>query len=254
MSEGRRTSGKLRSRLLLIVAALLGAVGAGAAGTCIAGVHVSGALAQESATGALYHDAGRVDSLRASVDAGRLAELRREADTGGDARDWYDLGAALLLSGDLQGAVQPLERVAGAEDSELGQSAAYNLGVAHGVGARPREDGRANGSGAPRADAARAELVRARDAFRRVLRADPRADDARWNLEVVNRWLRKMGGAGGGQSAGGGGQQGEEGERREMSPEEVQRLLQAAASEERRVQQERFQRSRARDPVAERNW
>jgi len=99
-------------------------------------------------------------------------------------------------------------------------------------------------------------LLQARDAFRRVLRQNPGADDARWNLEVVDRWLRQLGGAGGGDDGtGSGGEGGEGGDRsREMTPEEVQRLLDAAAAEERRVQEDRFQRSRSRDPVAERNW
>lgn len=199
---------------------------------------------------AVYDDGGRVDSLRSALGPERLEDLRREAASRGQPRDWYDLGAALLLSGDWEGAVEPLERVASSADGEVSTSATYNLGVAHGVGARPREG---QGAGSPGADAIRTGLTRARDAFRRVLRADPDAEDARWNLEVVNRWLRKMGG-GSGQSAGGGGQQGDRGERREMTPEEVERLLRAAASEERRVQEDRFQKSRARDPVAERNW
>jgi hypothetical protein len=88
-----------------------------------------------------------------------------------------------------------------------------------------------------------------------VLREDPGAEDARWNLEVVDRWLKRLGGAGGGGDGGGNGGDGDGGDApREMTPEEVQRLLDAAASEERRVQEERFQRSRSRDPVAERNW
>lgn len=209
------------------------------------------ASAQEvRGTATVYEDGGRVDSLRSGLDPQRLEELRREATSRGRPRDWYDLGAALLLSGDWEGAIEPLERVASAADGKVSTSATYNLGVAHGVGARPRPG---QGSASPGADAVRTGLTRARDAFRRVLRADPDAEDARWNLEVVNRWLRKMGG-GGGPSAGGGGQQGDRGERREMTPEEVERLLRAAASEERRVQEDRFEKSRARDPVAERNW
>jgi len=209
------------------------------------------AVAQQASTGPLYADADRVDSLRAVFGPQRLAELRREAASDGRPHAWYDLGAALLLSGDWEGAVEPLERVVATERPGVEQSAMYNLGVAHGIGARPREGQGANGL---QADQVRTGLTRARDAFRRVLRADPEAEDARWNLEVVNQWLRRMGGSGGGQSSGGGGAQGDTGERREMTPEEVRRLLEAAASEERRVQEERFQRSRSRDPVAERNW
>jgi len=214
--------------------------------------YIGVAAAQDIPTAPLYADAGRVDSLRTALGPDRLSELRREAAGDGGLRAWYDLGAALLLSGDWEGAVEPLECVAaGAGDPEIDQSAMYNLGVANGIGARPREGQRADG---PQADEMRAGLTKARDAFRRVLRANPEAEDARWNLEVVNRWLERMGGSSGGPSGGGGGAQGDAGERREMTPEEVRRLLEAAASEERRVQEDRFQRSRARDPVAERNW
>ena len=204
----------------------------------------------------VFVDSLRVDSLREGVTPTRLEELRRRAAEEGTANGWYDLGTALLLSGDWEGAVEPLERVVMAGGGDVDPSAAYNLGVAHGIGGRPGERALAPGVDTPAAAARRDALVRARDAFRRVLRADPAASDARWNLEVVNRWLARLGGAGGGGGDGGGGagQRGPEGEPRELTPEEVQRLLEAAASEERRVQEERFERSRARDPVAERNW
>lgn len=202
---------------------------------------------------ALYVDSLRVDSLRSDFSPDRLEALRREAAGSQDARSWYDLGAALLLAGDWEGALEPLQRVvAGAPSGGPAAAASYNLGVAQAVGGRPRGSSASDG---PSADVRRAALLRARDAFRRVLRLDAAADDARWNLEVVQRWLEELGGGGGGGDGGqGGGEQGPAGEPREMTPEEVRRLLEAAASEERRVQQQRFQDSRARDPVAERNW
>lgn len=201
---------------------------------------------------ALYADSLRVDSIRSNITSDRLESLRREASGSQDPRSWYDLGAALLLAGDWEGALEPLQRVlATARSGDVVESASYNLGVAQGVGGRPS----ASGPEAPASEMRRAALLRARDAFRRVLRSDPAAADARWNLEIVERWLEDLGGGGGNGDGGqGGGERGPTGEPREMTPEEVQRLLEAAASEERRVQRERFEDSRARDPAAERNW
>ena len=201
---------------------------------------------------ALYADSLRVDSLRARISPERLEALRREATGSDDPRSWYDLGAALLLAGDWEGSLEPLQRVvASAGSGATVEAASYNLGVAQGVAGRPTGSAAADGASA---EVRRAALLRARDAFRRVLRLDSAADDARWNLEVVESWLSELGDGGGGDGGQGGGEQGPAGEPREMTPEEVQRLLEAAASEERRVQQERFQDSRNRDPAAERNW
>ncbi|MFQ5530720.1 MAG: hypothetical protein ACE5FP_10305, partial [Gemmatimonadota bacterium] len=50
------------------------------------------------------------------------------------------------------------------------------------------------------------------------------------------------------------GTDGAAGDDRPMTRAEADRLLDAAAAEERRVQEERLERNRSRDPVAERNW
>ncbi len=70
---------------------------------------------------------------------------------------------------------------------------------------------------------------------------------------VVDRWLEQLGGAGGGGGGGGDGG-GAGGDDQPMSRAEADRLLDAVAAEERRVQEERLERNRSRDPVAERNW
>lgn len=240
----------------VVVPGLIGAVAA-----TVAAVASSAAVSSAAAPRAVvqeersfvFTDSARVDSLQARVSPDRVEEYRRRAAGEGDPRHWYDLGAILLLAGDWEGAIEPLERVVTGPESDVAEAATYNLGVAHGVGGRPPES---PGPAAEATSAARrAGLLRAREAFRGVLRDDPGAEDARWNLEVVDHWLEQLGGDGGGGGGGDGGDGGEGGDaRREMTPEEVQRLLDAAASEERRVQEERFQRSRSRDPVAERNW
>lgn len=241
------------SGLIVAAGATVAAVASAPAPSASAVMSASApSAAMQEARDLVFTDSARVDSLRARISPDRVEEYRRRAADEGDSRHWYDLGAILLLAGDWEGAIEPLERVVTGPESDIDESASYNLGVAHGVGGRPSE------SPGPAAEATaaarRAGLLRAREAFRRVLRDDPGAEDARWNLEVVDHWLEQLGG-GGGEGGGNGGQGGEGGDApREMTPEEVQRLLDAAAAEERRVQEDRFQRSRSRDPVAERNW
>lgn len=252
MTDGRRGSGIFDApRIPAMLAVAAGAMAVMAPAVRMSGAPQASVTAQEAS--ALYTDSLRVDSLRSVISPDRLESLRREAAGNQDPRSWYALGAALLLTGDWEGALEPLQRVvSSAPPGDAAESASYNLGVAQGVGGRPRGSTVPDG---PSSEMRRASLLRARDAFRRVLRLNPAADDARWNLEVVERWLEALGGGGGDGGGGQGeGERGPEGEPREMTPEEVQRLLEAAASEERRVQQERFQDSRARDPAAERNW
>ena len=247
MTGARRDGGSRRivAGLLAIGSAVLMALAPGTLGSSQA----RGTVQEDPA---LYADSLRVDSLRASVSPARLEALRREAAGSEDPRSWYDLGAALLLAGDWEGSLEPLQRVvANARSGRAVEAASYNLGVAQGVAGRPTDS---SGAGAASAEVRQAALLRARDAFRRVLRLDSDAADARWNLEVVESWLSDLGDGGGGEGGQGGGQEGPTGESSEMTPEEVQRLLEAAAAEERRVQQERFQDSRNRDPAAERNW
>lgn len=204
---------------------------------------------QETPTQALFEDASRVDSMIKQITPDRLEELRRRAQNEAEPRNWYDLGAALLLTGDWEGAVEPLQRAASAADRRVDEPAAYNLGVAYGLGGQP-DNARAGQSAS---DGRREILLQAQEAFRRVLRGNPDAEDARWNLEVVDRWLEQLGGAGG--SGGGGGTGGGAGgDGQPMTRAEADRLLDAVAAEERRVQEERLERNRARDPVAERNW
>lgn len=244
----RRRDGKAKrsaAGLLAIGAAVLLALAPRALGSSQA----RGGIQQDPA---LYADSLRVDSLRARISPDRLEALRREAAGSEDPRSWYDLGTALLLAGDWEGSLEPLQRVvASARSGRAVEAASYNLGVAQGVAGRPSGSASADGASA---EVRRAALLRARDAFRRVLRLDSDAEDARWNLEVVETWLTDLGDGGGGDGGQGEGQEGPTGQSREMTPEEVQRLLEAAAAEERRVQQERFQDSRNRDPAAERNW
>jgi tetratricopeptide (TPR) repeat protein len=209
--------------------------------------------------------AGSADTVARGSDsaatAETLARYRQRAEALDRPLDWYNLGAALLLSGDWQGALSPLARALENAGPGLEVPATYNLGLAHALGGRP-PDGRPPDGGKTEPQAApgsnrREGLERARDAFRWVLRSDPDDEDARWNLELVERWLRADSratseGAGSGGAAGGG--KGPAEPMPELSPEEAEALLEAAATAERAVQKRRLERNRTRDPVVQRNW
>ena len=193
------------------------------------------------------------------AEPGALAELRILAEERGDPTDWLALGAALLHSGDWEGATAPLRRALELSEPENREDASFDLALAHAVSARP---GDRTGSGEDETDLGtpRDRLLRARDGFRAVLRENPAADDARWNLELVERWLEQEGSAGAPESGGGGGggaagapDEGG-GSAEELSEEELQRLLAAAADQEREVQNRRLERNQGRDPRVERNW
>ena len=200
-----------------------------------------------------------------------IARLRARARADGSPESWLAFGAVLLQSGDWQGAVPPLRRALDSRDPEIRQDAVYDLALAWALAGSPGAPtrgpetapvepdqpdlGQLDDPGTPRD-----RLLRARDGFRAVLRADPGSEDARWNLELVERWLEdeeRGGSSGEGEGAGQGaaGQEAAGGESgAPMTPEEAQRLLEAAADQEREVQARRLERNRERDPSLEKNW
>jgi len=200
-----------------------------------------------------------------------IERLRTRARKDRSPEAWLAFGAALLHSGDWQGAVPPLRRGLDSRDPETRLDAVYDLALAWALAGSPaapapRSEPAAGDPGQPDAGelddpgTPRDRLLRARDGFRAVLRADPDSEDARWNLELVERWLEdeeEGGSSGEGEGAGQGatGQEAAGGEgRAPMTPEEAQRLLEAAADQEREVQARRLERNRDRDPSLEKNW
>ena len=187
----------------------------------------------------------------------------RAADSEG-ARDQYNFGAALLLAGRWGDAVEPLQRSVEGGDEALRDDARYNLGVLDAVSARPDAAGwRLDApEGTPaielEEEEARDRLLRAREYLRSVLRSEPAAEDARWNLELIERWLKEdeppAGGGGGGGGGQGGGGGGGGGAPDEMTEAEAEAILDAAARTERDVQSRRMERGRQQDPSAEKNW
>ena len=195
-----------------------------------------------------------LDSSR-TLTAEVLAGFRERSEDPGRPVDWFNLGASLLLSEDWEGSVEPLQRALDTDDAGLERSATYNLGLARALAGRPPELG-----GQVLFEERRPVLEQAWDAFRWVLLQDPESEDARWNLELVGRWLEQnedpqdQGGGGGG----GGGSQNADQQNAPSTPElsaaEALDLLEQAAQEERDVQGRRLERNRSRDPVVEKNW
>lgn len=182
--------------------------------------------------------------------ARRIMDYREAVAKKGKPRDWYNLGTALLESGDLEGSRAALQRSAESGDEEVELDGHYNLGLADARGGRQRSRPARERQGF---------LLAARDEFRDVLRATPADADARWNLELVERWLeeemeRSGGGGGGGRQAGAAGGQGGGGEAPELTPEQADSLLNAAGRAEEELQKEALRRGRYRDPVVEKDW
>lgn len=185
-----------------------------------------------------------------------VARYRAAAESSEDPLDWYNYGTALLGAGRWTEAREALRRAAPAENETVEAFARYNHGLAS------AESGHRD-PGQP--DERRERLVEARDAFRAVLRRAPDDEDARWNLELVQRWLRQQqagggSGAGAGQapSSGAGSALPEGGDQAgapvELGPEEAAALLEAAGQAESSVRDRLLGRARLRDPVVERNW
>lgn len=114
-------------------------------------------------------------------DAAEAAERYREAlaARGGSPRLQYNLGTALLRLGDPEPAREKLTEALDARSLELRARAFYNLGNAL---VRPPADGELS------AESLRAAI----DAYRRALLLDAGSDEARWNLELALRRLRKL--------------------------------------------------------------
>lgn len=199
-----------------------------------------------------------VDEAGNAAEAQTLVRLREAAERSGAPRDWYNYGTALLRGGRWEEAGEHLRRAASAEEPEVRVPALYNNGLAR------AEAARRSGAGS---EGRREGLREAREAFRAVLRRRPRAEDARWNLELVERWLEEeprpggSGASGEGPSPDGGGDagsasSGDEGasERWILAPEEAEALLGAAGEAERSARERLLQRARLRDPIVLRNW
>ncbi|NNK48684.1 MAG: hypothetical protein HKP01_07410 [Gemmatimonadetes bacterium] len=188
------------------------------------------------------------------VTAEALSGFRERSEDPGRPVDWFNLGAGLLLTADWEGAFEPTQRALDSDDEKLERAATYNLALSRALAGRPPELG-----GELSFEERRPLLEQAWDGFRWVVRQSPEAADARWNLELVARWLEQEedsqddgGGGGGGGSADA--DQTNAPSTPELSAAEALDLLDVAAEQEQDVQGRRLERNRSRDPVVEKNW
>lgn len=206
-------------------------------------------LPSRSGPVAVGQDRGDVPESAVEL-ARKIMDYREAVAKKGKPRDWYNLGTALLESGDLEGSRAALQRSAESGDQEVELDGHYNLGLADARGGRQRSRPARERQGF---------LLAARDEFRDVLRSSSGDADARWNLELVERWLeeemeRSGGGGGGGNQSGAAGGQGGGGAAPELTPEQADSLLNAAGRAEEELQKEALRRGRYRDPVVEKDW
>ena len=195
----------------------------------------------------------RVDSSGV-VTAEVLAGFRERSLDPGRPVDWFNLGAGLLLSADWEGALEPTQKALDTDDETLERAATYNLALSRALAGRPPELG-----GDLSFEDRRPLLEQAWDGFRWVLRQDPEAEDARWNIELVARWLEQEEDPSDDGGSGGGGGSADADQTNapstpELSPAEALDLLDIAAEQEQDVQGRRLERNRSRDPVVEKNW
>lgn len=208
----------------------------------------------------------------AGQEAEALVRYREAAAGSDDPVDHYNYGTALLDGGRALEAREPLRQAMDSEIETVERFGRYNYGLSHARAGDPdaEPDPGTGGGAAPGGDPEedrRELLLRAREAFREVLRRDPADDDARWNLELVDRWLEEerqgqgsgsgegsSGPAGGGAGAGSSGSGAASGSPRELGREEAEALLEQAGRAEAEIRDRLLGRGRFRDPVVEKNW
>lgn len=185
-----------------------------------------------------------------------LARYRAAAESSDRPIDFYNFGTALLNEGMVAEAQAPLLDALSSEREQVRQSSFYNLGLSSALDGRFAQTD---------PQTRRVALQAARDAFRQVLRDRVDDEDARWNLELVERWLEEEQendgeGQAGGQgdspqgSGAGAAPAGGSGEQQMLSPEQAAALLDQAGDAEASIRDRVMGRNRFQDPVVERNW
>ncbi len=180
------------------------------------------------------------------------ARLYRSAIDRGDRRlaVMYDLGTAMVAADSNATAVEPLERVAKAEEAELRYRSLFNLGLAHLKRGLTGADG---------ADSTRQELDGALDAYKHALLMQPDDLDAKWNYELALRKRQSGGGGGGGGESQSGGASAPEPSQAErpsggLGQQQAEQLLNSAAREERAVQGRKQHDAKSQTPPGGKDW
>ena len=239
---------------------VFGVAAAAASLAAFAGGEPQDASAGATGQAGVAGQAGSADPQASESETSETSETvvryRERAASSDRPIDHYNYGTALLHDGQVGEAQAPLELSIGSERDEVRESAFYNLGLSTAL------DGRFAQSDP---SARRAALQAAREAFREVLRRRVDDEDARWNLELVERWLEEEGESGGDEQQGGQGQSPQgagagaaaapgSGEMEMLSPEQAAALLEQAGDAEAAIRDRVMGRNRFQDPVVERNW
>jgi len=195
----------------------------------------------------------------AAQPAAESATLTRYRSAAADSErpiDQYNFGTALLQEGQIAEAQSPLQASLRSERESVRASGYYNYGLGTALDGRLVQND---------ATGRRTALTAAREAFRQVLRGNADDEDARWNLELVERWIEEEQEAGGSGSEGGEGESpqgtggggapsGGSGQDQMLSPEQAAALLDQAGDAEAAIRDRVMGRNRFREPVVEKNW
>jgi Ca-activated chloride channel family protein len=170
-------------------------------------------------------------------------EIQEHADS---PRLEYNLGTALMQSGQLDEAVTALERAATTATSEdLRYSALYNLGLCYLRQARDAKSGEATNAYASSAEA-----------YKRALQLRPGEVAAKWNYELASQEKSKLSGGGGSQQPQNQKQQQQEKQQQpgSLDKRQAEQLLSSAQREERDVQAKKQRENQPERPPAGKDW
>ncbi len=150
---------------------------------------------------------GPQEAMVELADPGVLSRLRSRAEEDGDAKDWLALGAALLHTGDWEGATPPLRQALETSQPEQRTDAEYDLALAYAVSADPaspdRKDGppssrrEVEGEAAEEGGTPRDRLIRAREWIQGRTAGEPgcRGCPLEPRTRGSNGWTRTIRGA-----------------------------------------------------------
>jgi len=157
----------------------------------------------------------------------------------------YNLGTALMQSGQLEDAVAALERAAtSATSEELRYSALYNLGLCY---LRQARDAKSSEAASAYASSA--------DAYKRALQLRPNELAAKWNYELASQEKSKSSGGGGANQP----QPKQPQDKQQQQPgsldkRQAEQLLSSAQREERDVQAKKQRENQPERPPAGKDW
>ncbi len=193
-------------------------------------------------SGRILEEAERQYLARKPLPAARAWRRAMEA---GDRhpQTLYNLGTAYLAADSLDASIEVLEQASSFPSGALRSDMLFNLGLAY----------LRRGTGL-KGEAAAASYKGAVRAYRSILIADPKDDDARWNYELAKKKeIAATASAGGGRGGGGQGNPQENSQGGGLARNQAAQLLDAAARDERDVR-DKHQRAERVTVVRSKDW